>query len=288
MFRGLKVSHAIYLILLIVAFFVSYDNIHQLALAQHATGFAAMGIAIVVSGTAALTVYVSVIAQTRLLTWTAVGFALFFGAVSGMLQYQHYLLLGAPERTALGFGWGVPVMEAMIAIIEGLIAWEMKTLAPDVTAELRATIARMQAEATNLLAKLEDTLRGNERLQKQVESLKRDVADARHSAADARNSAAIAGVHVMDSSYLPVPVTATMIEVGKSERTQKNVQDALALLGEGPVPSAQALADRAKARNLNHLSGSRTVARVLNTAVENGLVVKDQEVGYRLAEPTLA
>lgn len=163
---GLSVSSAIYIALLFAAFLVSLFNIQELAAQNHAMPAVSWLLAVFVSGTAAITVYVAVIAKTpalrRLATWLGIGFAV----VSALLQITMYLTLETPIGAAVGFGIGVPLMEALIAWLEGSISIEREELrdgdsAParqiEVQAEELRSLHSKLSEATALLKSEKDT-----------------------------------------------------------------------------------------------------------------------------------
>lgn len=263
-FDGLAISSVIYIALLFAAFLVSLFNIQELAAQNHAMPAVSWLLAVFVSGTAAITVYVAVIAKTpalrRLATWLGIGFAV----VSAVLQVTMYLTLETPIGAAIGFGVGVPIMEAFIAWLEGSISIERATLAAgdkpsqehEELERLRFANSEMNDQLQELrkermrLTELEAKARvENERLKAHVTDLRVEVAEAKGRVAAARAKSAPA----------------------KSGREKANVViDWETTLQSGEVSTATDL------RRVYPSLGERTAQRRISDALDAGLIARSE------------
>jgi len=139
------------LLLLAMLTIASVLNIHDMAVATHASGgLAAWIVSIAVGGTLSVLAYVASITDGRTRTVATV-FAVFAAGVSTALQISLFLERGAALPVSLAFGVGVPFFEVALAVTDSMLrryahAHPAAEFAPQRTrrpAQMRAEPAQM-------------------------------------------------------------------------------------------------------------------------------------------------
>jgi len=109
------------ILLLAMLTIASVLNIHDMAVATHASGgLAAWIVSIAVGGTLSVLAYVASITDGRTRTVATV-FAVFAAGVSTALQVSLFLDRGAALPVSLAFGVGVPFFEVALAVTDSML-----------------------------------------------------------------------------------------------------------------------------------------------------------------------
>jgi len=109
------------LVLLALLTFASIQNIHDMAVATHASsGLAAWIVSIAIGGSLSVLAYVASITDGRTRTVATV-FAVFAATVSTALQVSLFLERGASLSVSLAFGAGVPFFEVALAVTDSML-----------------------------------------------------------------------------------------------------------------------------------------------------------------------
>ena len=146
------------LLLLAMLTIASVLNIHDMAVATHASGgLAAWIVSIAIGGTLSVLAYVASITDGRTRTVATV-FAVFAAGVSTALQVSLFLERGAALPVSLAFGVGVPFFEVALAVTDSMLrryahAHPAAEFAPQRTrrpAQMRAEPAQIRAEPAQM------------------------------------------------------------------------------------------------------------------------------------------
>lgn len=153
------------ILLLAMLTIASVLNIHDMAVATHASGgLAAWIVSIAVGGTLSVLAYVASITDGRTRTVATV-FAVFAAGVSTALQVSLFLDRGAALPVSLAFGVGVPFFEVALAVTDSMLrryahahpAAEpapQRTRRPAQTRAEPAQMAQTYAESAQMYAQL--------------------------------------------------------------------------------------------------------------------------------------